>query len=340
MRRLRFGLLGFSQGFYATTYTKSLLNRPDVEIVACCDLGMPADYVRECAFVSAEQFAAEVGAELLHDVDAFFDRSLDAVMVTTEVWEHRRYTLLALERGCHVFVGKPLSFMAQDVLDVMDAAALANRVVLPGQPLRYESGLKEAAARIHRGEIGKPLYVRLLLNHEAMVHQAWERDPARSGGPLGTFGVYLFDIVRWLTRSEFAEVFAYGDNFVFPQINSEDLIHVNARLSCGALAALTLVSTITWPYPFVAVEVVGTDGVLRTNYDNYRTVVQSARGAALGEARYCPMGAFEIGHFVDCCLGREAPRVTLYDALQAARGIEATRASLSTGRPVAVGGRL
>ena len=57
MKKLRFGLIGFSQGHYATNYTRALLCRPEVELVACCDLGASPSYVQECAFTTAEESA-------------------------------------------------------------------------------------------------------------------------------------------------------------------------------------------------------------------------------------------------------------------------------------------
>ncbi|NMB11230.1 MAG: Gfo/Idh/MocA family oxidoreductase [Firmicutes bacterium] len=332
MKKLRYGLIGFSQGFYATTYTEALLQRKDVDVVACCDLGMPSDYVRECASTTAEEFCLSLQVPLVSDLNQFFDLDLDMVMIATEVWEHKQYTILALEHGCHVFVGKPLSFLTQDVEEVSKKAEEKGLIVLPGQPLRYESGFIEAAEKIKAGRIGKPLNIRLFLNHEAMIHQAWERDPARSGGPLGTFGVYLFDLIRWVTGQEFAEVFAYGDNFVFSQIPAHDVVQIVGRLCSGTLANLNLVSTITWPYPFVLLDVVGTMGVLRTNYDNYQTIIQGPSGASLGDIKYSPMGTQEILHFVDCCQGLASPRMTLEDMLKAAKGIEAAMTSLTTGK--------
>jgi|LFRM01.1.fsa_nt_gb predicted dehydrogenase len=334
MKKLRFGLIGFSQGHYATNYTRALLCRPEVELVACCDLGASPSYVQECAFTTAEEFCREVGMELVHDLDSFFQRDLDVVMVASETADHCVHTLRALEEGCQVFVSKPLSFVSREVQAIKECAESKNLLVLPGQPLRYEEGILEAAERVRRGEVGEPINIRLFLCHEAMVHQEWERDPARSGGPLGTFGVYLFDIVRWVTGQEFVELFAYGDNFVFPQIKAADTVQIGARLASGALVQLNLASTMTWPYPFVNLEVIGTEGVLRTNYDNYTVLVQKQGSVSLGGIRYSPMGDLEINHFIDCCLQKAAPRITLEDMLRAAQGIEAAARSMALGTKV------
>src|SRR5690606_13198230 len=100
------------------------------------------------------------------------------------------------------------------------------------------------------------------------IHQEWERDPAKSGGPLGTFGIYLIDTIRWLTGQELAHLYAVGGQFVFPEIDSWDAIQAMGTTVEGALIQLNLVSTMTWEYPFVIVDAVGTNGVIHN--DPYR----------------------------------------------------------------------
>lgn len=331
MNPMRLGIIGFSQGFYATTYARHAAKLKDVDIVACCDLGKSAEYVKECAGTTADQFAAEIGCRRVSDLDAFFSLRLDAVMVTSEVWEHAKHAEMALAHGCHVFVGKPLSFLPQDVRSVMAKAEAAGKIVLPGNPLRYESPLGQMAERIRAGEIGRPINIRIMVNHEAMVHQEWERDPGKSGGPLGTFGIYLIDTLRWLTGHELETVYATGGQFVFPEIGTWDTVQAMGATSQGALYQFNLVSTVTWDFPFVKAEIIGTKGAIRTGHYRYSYVLQNP-GTTLGPIRYDPMGPKEIEHFLDCCRGKCAPAMTLKDMLAAAEGIQAIERSLKTGQ--------
>lgn len=334
MSGLRYGLIGLSQGFYATTYTESLLQNPAVEVLVCCDLGTAPDYQQECAGITAEEFCRKHSIELTHNIDDFFKYDLDMVMVATEVHQHTEYALAALEAGCHVFVSKPLSFKSEDVKRVITASQKYGRIAIGSQPLRYEEGMREIKDQLVAGRIGRLTNIRLLLNHQAMIEQEWERNPEKSGGPLGTFGLYLFDLIRWFSRQEFKKIYASGDNFVFPQIRSNDTIQINGVLSKGTLVNLNLITTIKWDFPFVLLDITGNRGVLRSNYDNYRSLLQGEEGSKLGAIRYSPMGRDEIYHFVNCCLGRERPEFTLEDMLQATYYIEATWESLKRDLPV------
>lgn len=334
-RKLRFGLLGFSQGFYATTYTRHLSKLKEIEVVACCDMGQSPEYVEECAGITASRFCKEIGCRQIGRPEELFELGVDAVMIACEVWEHAKYADMALNHGCHVFVGKPLALEPDEIRSLMRSAAAKQRVVLPGNPLRYESALELIAERIRQGEIGRPTNLRLFIHHEAMIHQQWERDPARSGGPLGTFGIYLIDIVRWMTGHDLTELYAAGGQYVFQQIDSWDTVQAMGKTSGGALVQLNLVSSMNWDFPFYMLDVVGTKGVIRTDHDRHSYILQNPR-AELGPVRYDPMGSLEIEHFLDCCQGRAGQRITLEDMLHAANGIKAMEQSILTGKPISL----
>ncbi len=327
---MRFGLIGFSQGFYARTYTRHLARLKEVEVVACCDLGRSRDYVVECARVTAEEFTEELGCQLVHSLDDLFALNLDAVMVASELCEHAAHTEQALRAGCHVFVGKPVSFQPDEIRSLLNVAAASGKTVLPGNPLRHDSTIEQIAGQVMAGAIGDPTNIRIFIHHTAMLRQEWERDPARSGGPLGTFGIYLIDTLRWMTGQELVDVYATGGNFVFPQIRSWDTVQAMGTTSGGALAQFNLVSTMNWDYPAIVMDLIGTKGIIRTGYDRHSFLLQNP-DFAVGQLVNEQLGQKEIEHFVDCYYGRSKPCMTLEDMLPVAVGIEAIGQSIAQG---------
>ncbi|MGQ9779569.1 MAG: Gfo/Idh/MocA family protein [Bacillota bacterium] len=332
---LRYGLIGISQGYYARVYSQAAARTKGVEVIGLCDLGRPEEYVRDCLGTDAAAFAAEIGAPLFHRLEDLLALAPDIVFIASEPCEHVAHALAALDAGAHVLVAKPISLAAEEIDRLATAAQKTGRVVLPGQPARYEEGMIRAAAEIRRGAIGRPLVVRLLVNHEAMLAPAWERETPRSGGPLGTFGIYCFDLVRWLTGLEFTEVFAYGDNFTLRgQIEEADNILITGRLTGGTMASICLTSSVRWNYPFLDLEVIGERRTLRVNYHNYTVITQGAEGACFGPVRYSPMNQNELAHFLEVVRGLAEPHLTLEDAKRALLLIEATRASIARHAPV------
>jgi len=331
---IRIALAGFAQGYYATTYLRYLVRLKEVEAVGICDFGKPDDYVRACAFTTADAFAREVGAPLVHTFPELLALQPDAVLICCETARHAFLAKAALERGVHVFVSKPLSFSSRDTAMLKDAAR--GRVLLCGNPLKYEKGLEELHARLQAGAVGEVYSLRVRINHLAMTEQAWERDAKRSGGPLGTYGVYLFDLAQWLTGQRLTRLYALADNFGTPEISGADTVKVLGRGDKGAQFSLELYSAIRHAYPFVQVEAVGTRGTACTRYDNYATLTQAPGEVSLGELRTSDMGAGEMEHFLSCIRDGTAERCGLAQMDYVARCIEAAERSAASGGPDSV----
>lgn len=331
MKRYRIGLLGFSQGYYATNYTAYLSRLKEVEIIGCCDFGRSDAYTLECAFVTAETFCEKLGVPLFHDMESLLALSPDAVLVCSETHEHAQHAIAAMEAGADVFIAKPASFCPEDICALIAAAQKTGKQVVSGQPLRYESAVREMQKAIADGKIGRVTHVHLQVNHTAMIHQEWERDSKRSGGPLGTFGIYLFDAISMLCGLRVRELFAYGDRLVFEQINGVDTVQVGAVLENGALASLDLISTMQWDFPFVQIQVTGEKGHIQGEYDNYSYTLVGQEGVQQGSLRTADMGMGEMEHFLACLRGEAQPEPSLEDMLYITRGIQAIQTSIDTG---------
>lgn len=331
------GLIGLSQGWYADLFATELLAMNDVELVGVCDLGKRRAYVEECIDMDAEAFAAKFEATLYHDAADLLGQDLDFVVVASEIGEHCENSCQAMEAGAHVFACKPFSFIGDEVLRAIQVAQSNGRMVMPAVPSRFEDGLIEAVRRVRAGDIGRPLTARVFVNHVAMTSPAWQRDPAKSGGPLGEFGTYGFDIVRWALGGEPEEVFAYGENFVHQGvIEGWDNVKALVRFENGSLGSVHVCTSISWEYPFFDLEVVGEKGCVRTDYHNYPVMTQGSSFSQLAPIRYSPMNQREIAHFVKAVRREEELRVTLEDAYVVARTIEAVQESLTAHRPVRI----
>ncbi len=333
---LKIALAGFSQGYYATTYMRYLVRLKEMQPVAVCDCNASVAYVQECAFVTAEAFARELGVPLVHDYDELLQYRPDAVLICSETADHTVMARKALERGIHVFVSKPLGFSLDQITQLHETAG--SPVLLCGNPLKYEQGLMEMQARLAAGEIGQIYSLRLMINHLAMTQQTWERDETRSGGPLGTYGVYLFDLARWMTAQPLRQLYAMADNYCTPDIRTPDTVKILGKGEAGAQFTLELYSAIRHEYPFVQAEAIGEKGTLITQYGNYATLAQTDVGSALGTLRVSDMGAGEMEHFLACVQGRETVRCSFSDMEYVVRCLEATRKSITLYEAVKIDG--
>lgn len=331
MKHHRIGLMGFSQGYYATKYTTYLSRLKEVEIIGCCDFGRSNTYTLECASVTAAAFCEKLGVPLFYDMKSLLALSPDAILVCSETHEHAQHAIASMEAGADVFIAKPASFCPEDISTLKAAAEKTGKRVVSGQPLRYESGMQEMQKAIGDGKIGRITHLHLQVNHTAMIHQVWERDAKRSGGPLGTFGIYLFDTISMLCNLRVRELFAHGDRLVFEQISGVDTVHVGAVLENGALASMDLISTMQWDCPFVQIQVTGEKGHIQGEYDNHSYTLVGQEGVQQGNLRTADMGVGEMEHFLACLRGEASPEPSLEDMLYITRGIQAIQTSIDTG---------
>jgi len=327
---IRISLAGFSQGYYAVNYMRYLSRLKDIEIAGICDMGKDEKYVMECAFISAKDFAGELNTALYHSYEELLEKKPDAVLICSETKEHGIMAEMALKKGIHVFVSKPLGFAYEHIKN-LKSVLRKDLCLLCGNPLKYEQGIVELHDLIKNGEIGVVYSIRIMLNHLAMTRQEWERDKSLSGGPLGTYGVYLFDLARWLTGKSIGRLVATGGNYATPQIEDYDTVKILGLHEDNTQCLLELYSGIKHDYPFIQVEAIGEKGTLITKYDNYTLVGQSEKGVRFGALRNTDMTAGEMDHFLDCIKNRKPERCSYYDMVYVVKCIEAARESMRQG---------
>lgn len=334
---VRIALAGFAQGYYAVLYTRYLSRLKGLEIIGICDLGRDESYVYACAALSAKEFASELAVPLYHDYGELLAQKPDALILCSETWKHIEMAVLAVRQGIHTFVSKPLCFTVSQLCKT-EQLMREDTCLLCGNPLKYEEGLIELCQRLKSGEIGTVYSLRIMVNHLAMTEQEWERDPEKSGGPLGTYGVYLFDIARWLTGKPIMELVAYGGNYANSGIRAADTVKILGIQSDGAQCLFELYSGIRHAFPFVQVEAIGDKGVLMTNNWNYAVIGQTADGIKPGRLRSSDMAAGEMEHFLDCVLHGTQERCGLSDMVYVARCIDAVTLSTELHEFVRIGG--
>ncbi len=330
MKKLRVGLVGMAQGYYATLYSRACAQRKDVDFIGVCDLGMPVEDVRACAEITAEELARELDVPLFHGFEDLMEQAPTALIVTNETANHHVYAVQAIDAGVHVFIGKPMTVTLSAAREIEVAASRNPSVVVqPGQPARYEEGIIQARQRLQAGDIGPPLMVHVFVNHLAMTNHAWEMDVRLSGGPLIEFGSYAVDLAEWVVGSPITSVYAHAANFMHPQIAGPDNVKALVEHASGTLSSLDVCSSISWNYPFLGLEIVGESGCIRADYHNYPLYVQRADRCQLSAPRYSLMNQREIEHFLECVQRGARPAITPHDYVSTVEVLEAIRQALA-----------
>src|SRR5688500_6811800 len=143
-----------------------------------------------------------------------FNRALektrpDAVSISTWPDTHEDMAIKALERGCHVFIEKPLADSVEGAERVVQAAKKAGKKLAIGYILRHHPSWKRFIQVAQT--LGKPLVMRMNLNQQSSAGM-WtlHRNLMKSLSPIVDCGVHYIDVMCQMVRSRPVQVNAIG----------------------------------------------------------------------------------------------------------------------------------
>ncbi len=154
--------------------------------------------------------------ELAGDYPLFsdFDEALETtapeiVSLSTYPNTHAPFAIKALEKGCHLFVEKPLADTVESAEKVVQLALEKNRKIVVGYILRqHPSWVK--FIDIAKG-LGKPLVMRMnLIIQSSGARWRKQKKMMESIPPLVDCGVHYLDVMCQMTESEPVSVSAIG----------------------------------------------------------------------------------------------------------------------------------
>lgn len=133
----------------------------------------------------------------------------DAVCISTYPDTHEAFAALAFEKGCHVFMEKPIADSVAGAERVAAAAKNSGKKLVVGYILRHHpSWIKfiEIAQ-----QLGKPLVMRMNLNQQSHGYM-WDvhRNLMKSLSPIVDCGVHYIDVMCQMVRSRPVQVSAIG----------------------------------------------------------------------------------------------------------------------------------
>jgi predicted dehydrogenase len=245
-------------------------------------------------------------------------------------------------------------------LKLADALAQNPTPMLVGHHRRHSSTLQAARRAIQSGLLGRVVTVTgsaQFYKPDSYFEQAWRKQPG--GGPILINLIHEMDNLRYLC-GELESVYAVASHAV-RQFAVEDTAVMTLKFTSGALGTFTLSDTVASPrsweqtsgentayarYPsqdcyFIA----GTQGSLAVPTLHTWTHTPASAGEP---GWYTPFTeknialdavdplAAQLAHFCDLMDGKAQPIITVADALQSLRAVEAVRRSIATGAVVAL----
>lgn len=150
------------------------------------------------------------GYPLFDDYETALDKTRpDAVSISTWPDTHEAMAIKAFEKGCHVFIEKPLANSVEGAERVVQAANKAGKKLVVGYILRHHPSWERFIQVAQT--LGKPLVMRMNLNQQSSgAMWTLHRNLMKTLSPIVDCGVHYIDVMCQMVRSKPVQVSAIG----------------------------------------------------------------------------------------------------------------------------------
>ena len=227
-KRIRLGLIGCGGNMRGA-------HIPQIQKDGAVELVCVADSDEKQARALIERYGQEV--EYYADYERMLStEQLDAVFISTPHSLHYEQARLALRRGLHTLVEKPLTISSRHTRALIALAAKQKRFLQVSYQRNHYPPHIYARELIRKGALGELRGVVAYVSQNWTRTGGWRLDPVLAGG--GMFmdtGSHLVASTLWITGLEVIEVSAFMDNAG----NKVDInAVVNVRFKGGAVGTL------------------------------------------------------------------------------------------------------
>jgi predicted dehydrogenase len=291
------------------------------------------------------------GPSVDHGIPAYADLAdalphIDAVIIATPPASHASLGLTAIAAGKHVLVEKPLATTTQAARSLVDAAADAGVVLMPGHTFEHNAAVHMLRDLVRSGQLGRLFYLdsaRLNLGlYQTDVNVIFDLAP------------HDISIANFVLGSRPTTVTAWASRHVAPE--HEDVAYLRLDYADVGVRANIQVSWLS-PQKVRQITAVGSkkmvvyddmiDGERIRVYDKSAVPPDAADGPVsqiayhLGDT-VAPFVAFaeplavQDQHFIDCIATGSPPSVDGSSGLAVVQVLECAQVSLREQRPVAL----
>lgn len=291
----------------------------------------------------AEQVAKELGVNKWsqNPNDAFYDDTIDAVVIVTPTSTHADMIKRAAENGKQVFVEKPLTQELRDAEEVIKEIQQHNITCQVGFMRRFDPAYAEAKKRIDAGDIGKPLYFKGVSRDGNVPHEEFIK---HSGGIFLDIAIHDYDIARYLMSEEVRSITSTGNVLLESNKFMEKYQDVDQGLSyltfdSGASGDIETMRVAPYAYD-IRGEVVGTEGAIQIGSMRNNDVKLFTKKGSTHDliqdfpSRFSDAYLLEMIHFIESVRKGEQPLCTEVDGKAALEIAAAATKSFKTGETV------
>lgn len=251
-RKLRMGMVGGGKtGFIGAIHLRAALMENRIELVCGCFSSDPeqSQSSGRAYFLPDDRIYGSYQEMFEHEMELPEEERMNFVVIVTPNKLHFEPAMMALERGFHVVLDKPMTFSLEEALKLQQKVEETGLILALTHVYTGYPAVKEMKARIAAGELGKirRVYVEYpqgWLSDRIELQEGnnarWRTDPQLSGkaGCMGDIGTHAWHLCEYVTGLKVEELCAELNTFV-PGRKIDDDGTAFMRLEKGAKALLS-----------------------------------------------------------------------------------------------------
>jgi len=285
-RKLRMGMIGGGQGaFIGAIHRSAALMDGQIELIAGALSHDPQIAVESGhdLYLEEERIYRDYETMLNREAALPVDRRIDFVSIVTPNYVHFDPAMMALDKGFHVVIEKPMTFSLDEACQLkqkLDATGLSLMLThtYSGYPM-----VKQAKQMVKSGSLGKirKVYVEYpqgwlsrLSELEGNAQAAWRTDPSRSGksGCMGDIGTHAAHLAEYITGAKITHLCADLNIMVQGRLLDDDG-NVLLRFDNGATGVLMASQVAAGEENPLKIRIYGEDGGLEWAQQEPNTLI-------------------------------------------------------------------
>ena len=249
------------------------------------------------------------------------NKDIDAVLIATPTNTHHIISIDSIEAGKNIFCEKPVDISINKTIDILNKVKKNKVKFQVGFNRRYDYNFKKIKQMIDSGDIGK-IYIIRKISRDTCYSEEYIKD---SGGIFLDMTIHDFDLLRYLTGNEIAEVTVVGGVLVdkfFEEINDLDTLLITLKFKDGPIGCIDNCRKSIYGYD-QRLEVFGSKGCAIAENDKLTDVISiNENGIITDKLKYFYKERFldsyreELRDFLNSILNNKEPSVSGIDFLR------------------------
>ena len=216
------GMIGGGRGaFIGSIHRCAALMDNQIELVAGCFSSHPDKSLASGRdlYLPDERIYANYEEMIRNEAALPADRRMDFVSIVTPNQHHYAPAVMALENGFDVVLDKPITYSLDEAIKLKEVVERTGRTLALTHTYSGYPAVKEARARIARGDFGtiRKVFVEYpqgwlasRAELDPLSNAGWRTDPARSGkaGTMGDIGTHALQLAEYITGQRCASLCA------------------------------------------------------------------------------------------------------------------------------------